>query len=186
MEKASVHPLSDVQTSNIGEGTRVWQYTVILPAAMIGKNCNICSHCFIENDISIGDDVTIKSGVSLWDGITIEDQVFVGPNVTFTNDPFPRSKQYPGSFQRTIIDTGASIGAAAVILGGTRIGKYALIAAGSLITKDVPDYAFVKGRPAMVMGWVDEKGQKLNPDGEFWHAADGRKFKVDNNQLIKI
>ena len=101
-----IHPLADSQSSFIGTNTKIWQFTVILPDAKIGADCNICSHCFIENDVVIGDRVTVKCGVQLWDGLRIEDDVFIGPNVTFTNDPFPRSKQYPSAFPVTTVKTG--------------------------------------------------------------------------------
>ena len=110
MTAATIHPSSDVQTDQIGKSTRIWQYCVVLAGAKIGSECNICSHCFIENDVIIGDRVTVKSGVQLWDGLRIEDDVFIGPNVTFTNDLFPRSKHYPESSPRTIVRSGASIG----------------------------------------------------------------------------
>jgi acetyltransferase-like isoleucine patch superfamily enzyme len=142
-----IHPLSDVQSSNIPESTRVWQYVVILRNAFIGENCNICSHSFIENDVKIGDNVTVKCGVYLWDGITIEDNVQIGPNVTFTNDKYPRAKQ-PFELQRTLIKNNASIGAASVILGGVTIGENALIGAGSVVTKDVPANELWVGNPA--------------------------------------
>lgn len=145
-----IHPLSDVQSPHIGEGTRVWQYVVILPGAVIGQNANICSHCLIENDVLVGDRVTVKSGVQLWDGISLEDDVFIGPNVTFTNDPFPRSKQYPASFPRTLVKRGASIGANATILPGITIGEGAMVGAGSVVTRDVPSNTLVVGNPARV------------------------------------
>lgn len=134
-----IHPLSDVQSKNIGENTKIWQFCVVLPNAIIGENCNICSHCFIENDVKIGNNVTIKCGVQIWDGITIEDDVFIGANVSFTNDKYPRSKQYPSTFAKTLIKKGASIGAGAVILPGIIIGERATIAAGAVVTKDVDD-----------------------------------------------
>ncbi len=142
-----IHPLSDVQNVNIPESTRVWQFVVILPKAEIGENCNICSLCFIENDVKIGNNVTIKNGVYLWDGIKIEDNVQIGPNVTFTNDKYPRAKQ-PFELQRTLIKKGASIGAGAVILGGITIGENAMIGAGSIVTKDVPENELWVGSPA--------------------------------------
>ncbi len=142
-----VHPLSDVQSQNIPESTRVWQYVVILPDAVIGENCNICSHCFIENDVIIGNNVTVKSGVQLWDGITLEDNVQIGPNVTFTNDKYPRAKQ-TFKLQRTLIKKNASIGAGAIILGGVIIGENAMIGAGSVITKDVLANELWVGNPA--------------------------------------
>ena len=150
-----IHPLSDVQTSSIGEGTKVWQYSVILAGAEIGRNCNICAHTFIENDVCIGNNVTIKSGVYLWDGITIQDNVFIGPNATFTNDKKPRSKQYPDEFPKTVVEFGASIGANATILPGLTLGRRCLIGAGAVVTKDVPAYSIVTGNPAKVIGSVD-------------------------------
>jgi UDP-2-acetamido-3-amino-2,3-dideoxy-glucuronate N-acetyltransferase len=152
-----IHPLSDVQSKNIGEDTNVWQFSIILPRATIGKNCNINCHVFIENEVIIGNNVTIKPGVQIWDGIVIEDDVFIGPNVTFTNDLKPRSKQYPEDFLKTIIKKGASIGANTTILPGITIGEYALIGAGSVVTKDVEPFTLVFGNPAKVTGIVDEK-----------------------------
>ncbi|WP_270986985.1 acyltransferase [Campylobacter upsaliensis] len=147
-----IHPLSDVQSQNIGKGTRIWQFCVVLPNAIIGENCNICSHCFIENDVIIGNNVTIKCGVQVWDGLRIEDNVFIGPNVSFTNDKYPKSKQYPNEFLKTTIKKGASIGAGAVILPGITIGENALIGAGAIVTKDVCDNAKVIGNRATIRG----------------------------------
>lgn len=133
-----IHKLADVQSKNIGQDTKIWQFCVVLEKAVIGKNCNICAHVLIENDVIIGDNVTVKSGVQLWDGIRIEDNVFIGPNVTFTNDLYPRSKKYPEKFLQTVVKKGASIGANATIVPGITIGENAMIAAGSIVTKDVP------------------------------------------------
>lgn len=149
-----IHPLSDVKSKNIGQKTKVWQYSVIFPQAVIGENCNICAHTMIENDVQIGNNVTIKSGVYVWDGITLEDNVFVGPSVTFTNDKTPRSKQYPDEFLKTIVEQGASIGGNATILPGIRIGRNALVGAGAVVTKDVPENAIVVGNPAIIKGYV--------------------------------
>lgn len=143
-----IHLQSDVQSKNIGEGTTVWQYCVILAKAQIGKNCNINCHVFIENDVIIGDNVTIKPGVQIWDGITIEDNVFIGPNATFTNDMKPRSKLYPKHFLKTVIKKGASIGANATILPGITIGENAMIGAGSVILHDIPANSTWVGNPA--------------------------------------
>ena len=146
--EASIHPLADVQSHSIGAGTRVWQFVVILPGARIGRECNICAHCFIENDVVVGDRVTLKNGVYLWDGLRIEDDVFLGPNATFTNDLHPRSRQRPKEFVQTRIGRGASIGAGAVILPGVEIGAGAMVGAGAVVTRDVEPGATVVGNPA--------------------------------------
>ena len=145
-----IHPLADVQSKNIGDKTSIWQYVVVLPGANVGNDCNVCSHCYIENDVVIGDRVTIKNGVQLWDGLRIEDDVFVGPNVTFANDLYPRSKQ---SFEllNTVVKQGATIGANATLLPGITIGENAMIGAGSVVTKNVPSNAVVVGNPARVI-----------------------------------
>jgi acetyltransferase-like isoleucine patch superfamily enzyme len=182
----SKHRLSDVKTSKIGSGTQIWQYSVVLEGAEIGENCNLNCHTFIENDVKIGNYVTLKCGVFLWNGTIIEDNVFIGPNVTFTNDKYPRSKKYLEKPQKIVIRNNASIGANSTILGGVEIGAYALIAAGSLVTRSVPAYALVKGSPAEVFGWVDEKGNKLKSVGDKFLSEDGEVFKLINNSLIKI
>ena len=146
----SIHPSSDVQTKQVGEGTRIWQYVVVLPGAAIGRDCNICSHCFIENKVVVGDRVTVKCGVQLWDGVTLEDDVFVGPNVTFTNDLNPRSRNAVALLP-TLVKKGASIGANATILPGLTIGEGAMVGAGAVVTKDVPPRSLVVGNPARVV-----------------------------------
>ncbi|ATP10362.1 acyltransferase [Aeromonas salmonicida] len=150
-----IHPLSDVQSKNIGKDTRIWQYSVVLQGAKIGAECNICAHTLIENDVIIGDRVTIKSGVYIWDGITIEDDVFIGPCVAFTNDRHPRSKIYPDEFSKMLIKNGASIGANATLLPGITIGRHAMVGAGAVVTKDVPDYAVVVGNPAKIIRYAE-------------------------------
>ncbi len=150
-----IHQLSDVKSLDIGAGTRVWQFSVILEGAKIGKDCNICAHTLIENDVIIGDRVTIKSGAYIWDGITLEDDVFIGPCVAFTNDKQPRSKLYPEQFSKILIKHNASIGANATLLPGITIGKYAMVGAGAVVTKDVPDYAVVVGNPAKIVRYVE-------------------------------
>ena len=150
-----IHPLADVQSKQIGAGTRIWQFVVVLPSASIGQECNICSHCLIENDVVIGDRVTVKSGVQLWDGLRVGDDVFIGPNASFANDRFPRSRQKPEKFLVTAIHDGASIGAGAVVLPGLEIGRNALVAAGAVVTRSVPPNAVVVGNPAKIVGYVD-------------------------------
>ena len=158
------HETSDVQSADIGEGTTIWQYCVVLPGAVIGRNCNLNCHVFVENDVVLGDDVTVKSGVQIWDGITLEDRVFVGPNVTFTNDPLPRSKQYPEAFDATVVRRGASIGSNATILSGVEIGQCALIGAGAVVTKDVDPYTVWYGNPARHRGYITEDDILLDLD----------------------
>jgi UDP-2-acetamido-3-amino-2,3-dideoxy-glucuronate N-acetyltransferase len=157
-----IHPTAEVQTKNIGEGTKIWQYCVILKGAVIGENCNLNFNVFVENDVIIGDNVTIKSGVQLWDGLRIEDNAFISPNVTFTNDFAPRSKQYPNEFLKTLVKEGASIGANATIIGGITIGKYSMIGAGSVVTKNIPDYTLWYGNPAIYKANICKCGHKLN------------------------
>lgn len=149
-----LHPTAEVHSRCIGNGSKIWQYVIVLEKAIIGDDCNICSHCFIENDVIIGDRVTIKCGVQIWDGLRIEDDVFIGPNVTFTNDLFPRSKQYPEEFAKTVLQNGASIGANATILAGKTIGRNAMVGAGAVVTKNVPPNAIVVGNPARITGYV--------------------------------
>lgn len=132
-----IHPLSDVQSAEIGSGTNVWQFCVVLPNAKIGENCNICSHCFIENDVIIGNNVTIKCGVQIWDGMRIGDDVFIGPNVTFCNDRYPKSRNKEWKLEPVIIKKGSVIGANATNLPGVTIGENAVIGAGAVVTKDV-------------------------------------------------
>ncbi len=120
----SIHYWADVQSQKIGKGTKIWQFCVVLPEARIGEECNVCSNVFIENDVVVGDRVTVKCGVQLWDGLRVEDDVFIGPNVTFTNDAFPRSRQRPPKFAQTVVRSGASIGANATVLPGITIGRY--------------------------------------------------------------
>ena len=150
-----IHTLADVAPCEIGEGTRVWQFVVILKGAKIGQDCNICAHTLIESDVIIGDNVTVKSGTHIWDGARIEDDVFIGPNATFTNDRMPRSKQYPDIFLSITLKKGCSIGANATLLPGITIGKRAMVGAGAVVTKDVPDYAVVVGNPAKIIRYIE-------------------------------
>lgn len=161
MTKISLHSLADVHTNSIGSGTKVWQYCVILAGAQIGRECNICAHCFIENDVVVGDRVTVKCGVQLWDGITLQDDVFIGPNVTFTNDRRPRSRVEPLYWEKTYIQQGASVGANATLLPGVTVGRFSMVAAGSVVTRNVTDFSLVCGNPARHVGWVCRCGRAL-------------------------
>lgn len=151
-----IHQLADVDSTEIGPGTRVWQFAVILKGAVIGQDCNICAHTFIEQDVVVGDRVTVKSGVYLWAGIRVGNDVFIGPNATFTNDKFPRSRHYPEQFSGIVIEDGASVGANATLLPGIRIGKHAMVGAGAVVIRDVPAYAVVTGNPATVLRFVTD------------------------------
>jgi len=162
MTSYKIHPLADVQTQKIGEGTTIWQFSVILSEARLGKNCNINALTLIENDVVIGDNVTIKSGVQIWDGLRIGSNVFIGPNATFTNDFSPRSKKKPIMFLQTTIADGASIGANATIIGGLVIGSYAMIGAGSVVTKNIGNQELWYGNPAIRQGYVCKCGKKCN------------------------
>ncbi|MES2779024.1 MAG: acyltransferase [Bacteroidota bacterium] len=180
-----IHPSSIVDTSDIGNNTRIWAFVHILKTVSIGLNCNICDHCFIEQNVRIGNNVTLKSGIYIWEGVTIEDNVFLGPNVVFTNDARPRSKQYVG-IEQVLIKEGASVGANSTILAGVTLGKYCMTGMGSVITKDVPDYALVYGNPARIKGWVDEFGQKLKQQSSTeWISEDDIIYEQTGNGLTK-
>jgi acetyltransferase-like isoleucine patch superfamily enzyme/dTDP-4-dehydrorhamnose 3,5-epimerase-like enzyme len=150
-----VHPQGLCEASAVGTGTRVWAFAHVLAGARIGDDCNICDHVFIENDVVLGNRVTVKCGVQLWDGVRVGDDVFIGPNATFTNDRFPRSKVYPERFAQTLIENGASIGANATLLPGITIGRNAMVGAGAVVTRSVPAHAIVVGNPARIVGYVD-------------------------------
>jgi acetyltransferase-like isoleucine patch superfamily enzyme len=183
---AKIHPQALVETDKIGDGTRVWAFVHILDGAEIGNDCNICDHCYIEYKVRIGNNVTIKCGIYIWEQTTIEDDVFLGPNVVFTNNPRPRSKQYIDHL-KTVIKKGASVGANATILGGVTIGKYAMIGMGSVVTRDIPDYALAYGNPAKVKGWVDEDGNKLTrKSDQQWISNTGDIYYETENGLEKF
>jgi UDP-2-acetamido-3-amino-2,3-dideoxy-glucuronate N-acetyltransferase len=154
-----IHPLADVQSENIGENTRVWQFCVVLPEAIIGEDCNICFSSYIENQVKVGNQVTIKNGVHLCDGVTMEDLVFIGPNTTFTNNNHPRSKEYV-PVGKTLVKRRASIGAGCVILCGITIGENAMIGAGSVVCRDVPDNELWMGNPARFIRKLSEETKR--------------------------
>lgn len=178
-----IHPLSDVQSDNIGEGTYIWQFCVVLPRAIIGANCNINSNVFIENDVIVGNNVTVKSGVQLWDGVRIGNNVFIGPNVTFTNDMFPRSMIRPAAFDSTIVEEWASIGANSTILPHLVVGKYSMVGAGSVVTKDIPPFTLWYGNPAKLKGYVTRIGEILSID---LIDQNGIKYCLVNQEPIRV
>lgn len=179
-----IHKTAIVETKNIGKDCRIWAFVHILPNAKIGNNANICDHCFIENDVDIGDNVTIKSGVYIWDGATIGNDVFIGPNVSFTNDVYPRSKNINYLQKKIYLKNGCSIGANSTLLPGISIGKYAMIGAGSVVTKNVDDFVIVLGNPAKKKGYVCSCGAKLKIIRDKSVCVCGNKFIMSNSKLI--
>lgn len=177
------HTHALVESKLIGKNTRIWAFVHILPKAVIGEECNICDHVFIENDVTIGHRVTVKCGVQLWDGTILEDDVFIGPNATFTNDPFPRSRQYPANFSSTLVQKGASIGANATILPGITIGINAMVGAGAVVTRNVPPNAIVVGNPARIAGYVETPmPENISPSSE----STTRALKVRSASLTQL
>jgi len=170
----------------IGARTRVWAFSHILPGAIIGTDCNICDHTFIENDVTLGNRVTVKSGVYIWTGVEIADDVFIGPCVAFTNDKRPRSQQHLPEYPKTRLAQGCSIGANATLLPGITIGEWAMVGAGSVVTRDVPDYAVVYGNHAKFQGWVCRCGEKLNLQIDEANCPCGKKFGLFKDVLREI
>ena len=186
LDNIFIHKKAIVECSEIGENTRIWAFAHILSDAKIGKNCNINDHTFIEGDVIIEDNVTIKCGVYLWDGIRIENDVFIGPNVTFTNDVRPRSKIYPEKFMVTYIKEGASIGANTTIICGNIIGKWAMVGAGSVITKDVPDFSLVYGNPAKIKGYVCKCSKDLIFENLKANCECGKIYAFEDNCVLEL
>jgi acetyltransferase-like isoleucine patch superfamily enzyme len=174
-----IHPRAQVDTLCVGAGTRIWANAHLLQGCKVGENCNICENTFIESDVVLGDRVTVKCGVYLWNGVTCEDDVFLGPNATFTNDIYPRSKRYLERPIRTDVRKGASIGANATILAGITIGCYAMIGVGSVVLSDVPDYGLVYGNPGRLKGFVGAAGFPLAPiDGIATCPETGMRYTI--------
>jgi acetyltransferase-like isoleucine patch superfamily enzyme len=182
-DQAFIHPLAEVKAKQVGDRTRIWQFVVALPGARVGADCNICSHCFIENDVIVGDRVTIKNGVQLWDGLRVGDDVFIGPNVTFSNDKFPRSRQHLDSVLVTEIEPGASLGAGATIVPGLKIGRGAMVGAGAVVTRSVPPYAVVAGNPARIIGYANAR---THPSVEAGKVDPAGASLVDGVSLVEL
>jgi len=171
---AFLHPQAMCESKAIGPGTRIWAFAHVLPGARIGADCNICDHTFIENDVTVGDRVTVKCGVQLWDGARIENDVFIGPNATFANDRFPRSRQRPAKFLTTTVKEGASIGANATLLPGITIGRGAMVGAGAVVVDSVPPYAVVAGNPARIVSYCDSEPAAAAPEVRTRQARTGK------------
>ena len=161
MSEAFIHPQALIETDDIGEGTRIWAFCHVLAGASVGRNCNLGDHAFVENGVTIGDECVIKNGVSIWTGVTLEDRVFVGPNAAFTNDLVPRARIRREAFDQTLVKEGASIGANATLVCPLVVGRYALVGAGAVVTRDVPDFGLVVGNPARLVGYVCRCGERL-------------------------
>lgn len=185
-----IHPSAIVENDSIGPRTRVYAFVHILAGAVIGADCNINDHCFIEGDVVLGDRVTVKCGNYLWDGLRVEDDVFLGPNVVYTNDMTPRSKRYPDAFEQIVIRRGASIGANSVLRGGITIGRYVLVGMGSVVTGDIPDHALVYGNPARAHGYVCRCGQTLQPEksggADLYRCGCGERYRRDPNAGLRL
>jgi UDP-2-acetamido-3-amino-2,3-dideoxy-glucuronate N-acetyltransferase len=184
-----IHPQAIAESNNIGKGTRIWAFAHILRGAVVGRNCNIGDHCYIEGKVKIGNEVVIKNGVSLWEGVTIENHVFVGPNVTFTNDSLPRAKVYRNKYDNTLIKEGASIGANATLISPIIIGCYALVGGGAVVTHDVPDFGLVYGNPARLSAFVCRCAKSLpiglKQDGKVTCSC-GLSYKKQGLMLRKV
>lgn len=186
MKKYFEHVNAIVETTNVGVETKIWAFVHILPGAVIGKGVTICDHCFIENDVVIGNDVTIKSGVYMWDGITVEDRVFIGPSVVFVNDLLPRSKNRAYLRKSVLLKEGCSIGAGSVILGGIVVGKHAMVGAGTVVVKDVPDFGLVYGHPGILKGYVCVCAKKMHfsDKSTVFMCECGRNYTFENNKVF--
>ena len=170
----------------VGSRTRVWAFAHLLTGAVVGDDCNICDHTFVEGKVTIGNRVTLKCGVYLWDGITVEDDVFIGPGALFTNDAWPRSRKYPLNYPSTVLRQGCSIGAGAVILPGLVIGRWATVGAGAVVTRDVPDHALVVGNPARFRAWVCRCAEKMVFNGQGQASCKcGRSYELISGNVLE-
>jgi acetyltransferase-like isoleucine patch superfamily enzyme len=188
-ESSFIHPQALVdEGATIGARTRVWAFAHIVKGAVVGEDCNICDHTFVEGKVVIGNRVTLKCGVYLWDGVVIEDDVFVGPSAVFTNDPWPRSLQYPSSYPKTLLKQGCSIGAGAILLPGLTIGQWAMVGAGAVVTKTIPDHALVIGNPARFHAWICQCTQKLTfgPASEVQCKCQRRYRKLNETSIEEL
>lgn len=182
--EARLHPHALVDAgAAVGARTRVWAFAHVLAGAVVGADCNVCDHTFVEGGVVVGDGVTLKCGVYLWDGVTVEDGVFVGPAAVFTNDLVPRSGRRPAAYAQTVLARGCSIGANATVLAGLRIGRHALVGAGAVVTRDVPDYGLVVGNPARLVGWVARDGSRLDFDDTGAARRGGTLYRLRGNSL---
>ena len=196
MKNVFIHQTALVESSSVGEGSRIWAYSHIMDGARIGRNCNIGDHCFVEAGAIIGDNATIKNGNMIWEGVTLEDGVFVGPHAFFSNDLRPRSPRQPETRSRyenkqnwlvaTLVKRGASLGAGSIIIAGVTVGEYAMVGAGAVVTRSVPAYALVKGNPARVSGWVCRCGKSLDFSEGFATCEDCNQQFQEEEGTVRI
>jgi acetyltransferase-like isoleucine patch superfamily enzyme len=180
-----VHPHALIdEGAEIGAGTRIWAFAHILPGAVVGQDCNICDHTFIEGKVRLGNRVTLKCGVFLWDGVVVEDDVFIGPGAGFVNDLRPRSKNIYRKYTSTLLRQGCSIGANATILAGIRIGRFAMVGAGAVVTRDVPDFALVVGNPSRFRRWVCRCGENLTCRDNYAVCDCGRQYRLNEESKL--
>ena len=184
---SSFHPKAIVESKSVGKGTRIWPFTHVMKGASIGKDCNIGEHCYIETKSKIGNRVTIKNGVAVWDGVFIEDDAFIGPNTVFTNDLFPISRDWSRKkerFRKTFVKKGACIGANSTIICGVTIGRHAFVGAGSVVTKELPDYGLAYGNPARIYGFMCKCRRKLKFSSKTTKCHCGIKYKQLSTKKI--
>lgn len=183
-----IHERALVETTEIGDGTRIWAFAHVLPGATIGRNCNLGDHCYVESGVTLGDNVTVKNGVAIWQHVHVADNVFLGPNVVLTNDRFPRSRDPAWQPQPTWIEEGVTVGANATVVCGVRLGSRCMVAAGSVVTRDVPAHALVRGNPARRHGWVCWCGPPLAPGSapEATCSRCGRTYAVSDSGVTEI
>lgn len=184
------HPTAVIDPgARIGAGTRVWHFSHIMEEAIIGANCTLGQNVFIASGVKIGRGTKVQNNVSVYSGVTIEEEVFLGPSMVFTNVINPRSAvSRRGAYEKTLVQRGATIGANATVICGHRIGRYAFIGAGAVVTKDVPDYALIMGNPARQVGWMSEHGQRLDFDaaGRAVCSESGAEYELKNGLVVKL
>jgi acetyltransferase-like isoleucine patch superfamily enzyme len=179
-----VHEKALCESETVGAGTRIWAFAHVMAGAVVGRDCNICDHAFVESGARIGDRVTVKNNGLIWDKVTIEDEVFVGPNVVFTNDLVPRVafKHSPEQFLPTLVRRGATLGANATIVCGVTIGEHAFVGAGAVVVADVPPHVLVVGNPGRRAGFVCACGERLPPK---LACACGRRYRRERGRGLR-
>ena len=190
MDNFFVHETAIIDApSDIGEGTKIWHFSHLMPNCKLGKNCNIGQNVVVSPNVVLGNNVKVQNNVSIYEGVTCEDDVFLGPSMVFTNVINPRSAvNRKNEYLKTKVKKGATIGANATIVCGHDIGEFAFIGAGAVITKEVLDYALVVGNPAKQIGWMSEFGHRLSFDenGNATCEESGEKYTLDNNKVSKV